>query len=181
MPHIHTEPGQHDHTVTAYIIRSDGGDPRALMHMHKKLNRLMPIGGHVELDETPWQSIAHELSEESGYELDDLKILQPPGVIRALSRVALHPYPVAMNTHDFFDDRAGEHFHSDTAYAFVANGGPGHDVGEGESTDLRWLSESELDAIKSELIFENTREIYKFIFETCLRHWEQADASTYRK
>jgi len=64
MAHIHTAPNQHDHTVTAYIIRIDKDEPRALLHMHKKLNVLLPVGGHIELDETPWAAMAHELEEE---------------------------------------------------------------------------------------------------------------------
>lgn len=71
MPHIHTKPGQYDHTVTAYIVRTDGDDPKVLLHMHRKLGMLLPPGGHVELDETPWAAMAHELTEESGYTLDE--------------------------------------------------------------------------------------------------------------
>ena len=53
MPHIHTEPGQHDHTVGAFIICLGNNSPKILLHMHKKLNKLLPIGGHIELNEAP--------------------------------------------------------------------------------------------------------------------------------
>ena len=181
MPHIHTEPGQHDHTVTAYIVRIDTDQPRALVHMHKKLGKLMPIGGHVELDETPWRSMAHELREEAGYDMVDLRILQPVNRIKALARVILHPYPVAMNTHNFFDDRVGEHYHSDTAYAFVANGAPGHKVGDGESTDLRWLGQKELANLREDQIFINNREVSDFIFQTVLSTWEAVDTAEFER
>jgi ADP-ribose pyrophosphatase YjhB (NUDIX family) len=175
MPHIHTDPGQYDHTVTAYIVRVDGDEPRALLHMHKKLGKLMPIGGHVELTETPWESIAHELSEESGYELEDLTILQPRDRVKSLARAVLHPVAVVSNTHNFFDDRPGEHFHSDTAYAFVAETNPTHSVAAGESDDLRWLSQVELARQNSNDLFENNRQIYNHIFDVCLKDWERVN------
>ena len=71
MPHIHTAPNQHDMTVSAYIILRDGEDLKCLVHLHKKVGKLMQIGGHIELDETPWQSVVHELFEESGYDYRD--------------------------------------------------------------------------------------------------------------
>ena len=60
MPHIHTEPGQVDTTVTMYLFRERNGVLETMLHMHKKLGKLMPIGGHVELDETIWQAVAHD-------------------------------------------------------------------------------------------------------------------------
>ena len=65
MPHIHTKPGQHDHTVSAFIVRLDGKQPRILLHRHKKSGVYMQFGGHIELHENPWQAISHELLEES--------------------------------------------------------------------------------------------------------------------
>ena len=58
MPHIHTEPGQHDQTVSAFIFRKVDGEYKAFLHMHRTLGTLMQVGGHVELDETPWGAIA---------------------------------------------------------------------------------------------------------------------------
>ena len=63
MAHIHDQPNQHDLTACAFIIRQVDGEWRCLVHMHKKLGKLLQIGGHVELHETPWQSVAHELRE----------------------------------------------------------------------------------------------------------------------
>ncbi len=61
MPHLHTAPNQHDMTVSIYIIHRVGDEWRCLVHMHRKLGFLMQVGGHIELDETPWQSVEHEL------------------------------------------------------------------------------------------------------------------------
>lgn len=133
MPHIHTRPGQHDHTVTGYIVRTDGSEPRALLHMHKKFDILLPVGGHIELDENPWQAICHELLEESGYDISQLRILQPPGMLQKLSGATIHPYPLVLNTHAI----TPEHFHSDTAFGFIASKSPVHAIEDSESSDIR--------------------------------------------
>ncbi len=175
MPHIHTEPNQHDHTVTGYIIRTDTPEPRALLHMHKKLGILLPIGGHIELHETPWQAIAHELVEESGYTLDQLQLLQPLDIISNLTGVALHPYPLVLNTHSITDD----HFHSDIAYGFTAIDDPAQAIGETESADIRWLDASELQELSEDVIRPNTKEVYNFLFETALAKWQQVSPTRF--
>ena len=53
MGHIHTEAGQIDQTVTAYVLRREGDEVYIMLHQHKKIQKLLPVGGHVELDETP--------------------------------------------------------------------------------------------------------------------------------
>lgn len=142
MPHIHTKSGQHDVTVSAYIIRrGEDSEWRCLVHMHKKIDMLMQIGGHIELDQTPWQAIVVELREEAGYEPAELDIAQW-AVVPKLDRTITHPLPLLMNTH-----MAGEtHYHSDTCYGFVARNVPHHAAAEGESSDLRWLTLLELQA-----------------------------------
>lgn len=54
MPHIHNQPGQHDATVSAYIILNEDGQWKCMVHYHKKMDILMQIGSHVELTENPW-------------------------------------------------------------------------------------------------------------------------------
>ena len=175
MPHIHTEKNQHDLTVTAYIIRTDTPEPKALVHMHKKLSRLLPIGGHVELLETPWQAIGHELEEESGYILDQLKIVQPVSRITHLSAVNQHPYLLSMNTHTISET----HLHTDIEYGFVTDQDPRSALADGESVDLRWLTRAELVALDESVIYENTKEIYLFFFDEVLAHWDTVDTGEF--
>ena len=176
MPHIHTANGQHDHTVTAYIIRTDTSEPMALVHMHKKLHKLLPVGGHIELSETPWQAMAHEIQEESGYELSDLVLLQPVSRIKHLSGVALHPYPLNVNAHSI----TRTHFHSDMAYGFIASSEPSGSIEDAESTDLRWLTQTELGGLQEPDIFLNTKETYSFMFTECLGNWERIPAVAFQ-
>ena len=175
MPHIHTEENQHDLTVTSYIVRVDTPEPKALLHMHRKLNVLLPVGGHVELDETPWQAMAHELTEESGYTLSQLQILQPQSRIKKISNVVQHPYPLSMNTHEIPDG----HYHTDIQYGFVTTEDPSVQINEGESSDLRWVTQKELSTLSSELIYEGTREIYTFMFDEALAKWDKVDTNDF--
>lgn len=175
MPHIHTEKNQHDLTVTAYILRVDTPEPMALLHMHKKLNILLPVGGHVELDETPWQAISHELTEESGYQLNQLHILQPRSRIKTMTKVVQHPYPLSMNTHDI----TSEHYHTDIEYGFITTENPRLEIEEEESADVRWVTKQELYDLPSNMIFDNTREIYSFLFTEALVNWDKIDVSDF--
>lgn len=174
MPHIHTKPGQHDHTVSAYIIRLDGDEPRILLHRHKKMGVYMQFGGHVELNETPWQAISHELWEESGYSLGQLSILQPKQRITKLTRSTSHPQPVNINTHSV--DSEGKHFHTDVVYAFVTYENPRSTPGDGESSDIRSFTKAELQSLSPQEVFENVREIGQFILEGPLNNWDKIPA-----
>jgi 8-oxo-dGTP pyrophosphatase MutT (NUDIX family) len=107
MPHIHTRQNQHDMTISAYIVWWDSNDWRCLVHFHKKVEVLMQIGGHIELDETPWQTVAHELKEESGYNLEDLDVLQYTSDSLKEAGNITHPTPLLVNTHNVGNDHDG--------------------------------------------------------------------------
>ena len=177
MPHIHTQDGQHDATVSLFIIRYHDDEPLAMLIMHKKLGSLMMPGGHIELDETPWASAAHEAEEEAGYALEELSVLQPTLRLKMWSEAKVHPQPFLSQTHRV----VGEHFHSDLGYVLIANDTPSSPPGEGESTDIRWLSAAEIENLPEELIMPNIREIYQYIFGELLvgEQWETVPATKY--
>lgn len=179
MAHIHTDHGQHDHTASGFIIRTDFDEPKLMMHMHKKLGVYLQFGGHVELDENPWQAVCHELLEESGYEVDQLEILQPKDRIKKLGgdSVALHPVSVCHNTHAF--DERREHFHTDSAYAFVTSEEPKNATGEGESDLIRYVTRDELAKMGGGETYENIVTVGLFIFDTCLPKWERVQAGEF--
>ena len=64
----------------------------------------MQIGGHIELDETPWQSMAHELGDETGYQLPELTLLQPFDTVPSIGDAIVHPVPFLVNTHNVGND-----------------------------------------------------------------------------
>ncbi len=63
MAHIHEKI---DFTVAVFIVR----DGKVLLVHHRKLNKWLPIGGHIELDEDPEQAALREAQEESGFEVE---------------------------------------------------------------------------------------------------------------
>ena len=63
MPHIHK---LIDFTVSCYIVYQG----KVLLAHHKKLNKWLPVGGHVELDEDTDQALRREVEEETGLEVE---------------------------------------------------------------------------------------------------------------
>jgi 8-oxo-dGTP pyrophosphatase MutT (NUDIX family) len=177
MAHIHTQPGQHDHTASAYIIRTDFDEPKIMLHLHRKIGKYLQFGGHVELHETPWQAVAHELREESGYDIDQLRILQPEQRVKQLSDAVIHPQPAAHSTHPF--GGGTDHFHTDIGYAVVAVEPPRHLPEDGESTTIKLLTRSELAAMPESDLPDNVKQIGLFIFDYCLKHWESVPATEF--
>lgn len=180
MPHIHTKPGDHDHTASAYVYRLDGDEPRLILHFHRKLHKYMQYGGHIELNETPWQAIVHELREESGYEMSQLKILQPKQRMNPLKNRKLHPYPLYQLTHDIdTGDIVGPHFHTDIAYAFITKEEPHLAISEAESSKLKLLTRDELAKMNMNETTESVRAAGLFGFDVCLKQWEAVDPAEF--
>ena len=63
MSHIHE---LIDFVVNIYIVYKD----KVLLIHHKKLNKWLPIGGHIELDEDPEKTLFREVKEECGLEIE---------------------------------------------------------------------------------------------------------------
>jgi 8-oxo-dGTP pyrophosphatase MutT (NUDIX family) len=63
MAHIHKKI---DFTVAVFIVKNG----KVLLVHHRKLNKWLPIGGHIELDEDPEQAALREAREESGFEVE---------------------------------------------------------------------------------------------------------------
>src|SRR5438045_9242796 len=63
MAHIHEKI---DFTVAIFVVHND----QILLIHHRKLDKWLPIGGHIELDEDPEQAALREAREESGLEIE---------------------------------------------------------------------------------------------------------------
>lgn len=176
MAHIHTEPGQHDHTVSIYLIRTDFSEPKIMLHFHSKIGAFAQFGGHVELHETPWQAAIHELSEETGYTMAQLQLLQPAERMNSISGAVIHPQPVAHATMGY--PSYGSHFHTDSVYAFTAENTPLGNPREGESTDIRLFSRAEI--AEQQDIDPITRQIALYILDKVFPNWEQVSPSEFQ-
>jgi len=158
MAHIHTEHGQHDATVSFFIVRTDTCKPTIMLHKHKKIGKLMMFGGHVELGENPWEAALHEITEETGYAHHQLRILQPYHRIMKMDGAKVHPTPVVYSTKEY-PKAESLHFHTDATYALLADGAPEGQPEDGESMDIRLVTLEELNAIPDDEIVEAWREI----------------------
>jgi 8-oxo-dGTP pyrophosphatase MutT (NUDIX family) len=61
--HIHEKI---DFTVAIFVVH----EGRILLIHHRKLDKWLPLGGHIELDEDPEQAALREAKEESGLEVE---------------------------------------------------------------------------------------------------------------
>ena len=53
-------------TATCFIVNED----RVLLHFHKKLDKWLPVGGHIDRDELPHKAAEREAREESGLKVE---------------------------------------------------------------------------------------------------------------
>ncbi len=176
MAHIHTLPGQYDLTVSAYVIRYENGHPLLLLHRHKVLGVWMQPGGHVELTEDPWQAVAHELCEETGYDLAQMKILQPAVRPPRLPGVKLHPLPACLRSFPFGDL---DHQHTDLSFVFATDQVPLGRPGQGESTAFRWVDREALIALPAAETYEDVRTLGLYIIDTLLNAWEAVEVGEF--
>jgi len=63
MAHIHEKI---DFTVAIFVVHSG----KILLIHHRKLDKWLPLGGHIELDEEPEQAALREAKEESGLDVE---------------------------------------------------------------------------------------------------------------
>jgi 8-oxo-dGTP pyrophosphatase MutT (NUDIX family) len=63
MPHIHEKI---DFTVAIFVVHN----AKVLLIHHRKLDKWLPLGGHIELDEDPEHAALREAREESGLDVE---------------------------------------------------------------------------------------------------------------
>lgn len=111
------------HITVGCFILDDAADRLLLLH-HKRLDRWLQMGGHVERDETPLAAALREAREESA--LDDLTL-----VVDRIFDLDVHPIPAAKGEpdHHHYDVRYLARTANPAAIAFDPN----------ESNDLSWV------------------------------------------
>jgi 8-oxo-dGTP pyrophosphatase MutT (NUDIX family) len=135
MPHIHDKI---DLTASAYIVYND----KVLLIHHKKLDKWMQVGGHVELDETPDQALLREIKEETGLSVDVLSE-KPAGIDYPPAHVTLW----TPNRIGYFKFGDVDHYHIDLTYYARAHSDKAL-LEEDGANAIRWFSEAELDEPK---------------------------------
>ena len=132
MAHIHEKI---DFTVAIFVVHQG----KILLIHHRKLNKWLPLGGHIELDEDPEIAALREAKEESGFDVElvgDRPPTTEPGT-RALIA------PRFLDIHRINDT----HEHIGMIYwARPKNGSV--TLATLEHHAIRWCSVSELDALR---------------------------------
>jgi 8-oxo-dGTP pyrophosphatase MutT (NUDIX family) len=132
MAHIHEKI---DFTVAIFVVR----DGEVLLIHHRKLDKWLPLGGHVELDEDPEQAAVREAREESGLDIELLGERPPttePGT-RALIA------PRFLDIHRITDT----HEHIGMIYWARPRSGE-TTLATAEHYHIRWCSTSDLDQLR---------------------------------
>jgi len=136
MAHIHQKI---DFTVAIFIVHN----AKVLLVHHRQLDKWLPLGGHIELDEDPEQAALREAKEESGLEVELLGERAPttePGT-RALITPRFLDIHRINDTHEHIGmlywarlKRAGNAAVAELAVA--------------EHHNIRWCSVAELETLK---------------------------------
>src|SRR5712672_1277261 len=132
MAHIHEKI---DFTVAIFVVH----DAKILLIHHRKLDKWLPLGGHVELDENPEQAALREAKEESGLDVE-LAGERPPTTepgTRALIA------PRFLDIHRISDT----HEHIGMIYFARVKGGD-LTLAAAEHHDIRWIAAEQLDQLQ---------------------------------
>ena len=132
MAHIHEKI---DFTVAIFIVR----DGKVLVIHHKKLDRWLPLGGHIELDEDPEQAALRETKEESG--LDVELIGERPPTTGPGTRALIRPR--------FLDIHRISETHEHIGMIYFARPKSGQTtLAPAEHHAIRWCDARELDELQ---------------------------------
>jgi 8-oxo-dGTP pyrophosphatase MutT (NUDIX family) len=132
MAHIHEKI---DFTVAIFVVHNG----KVLVIHHRKLDKWLPLGGHVELDEDPEQAALREAKEESGLDVELLG--ERPPTTGAGTRALIAPR--FLDIHRITDT----HEHIGMIYwARPRNGSL--TLAADEHHDIRWCSAADLDKLQ---------------------------------
>ena len=129
MAHIHE---LIDFVVNIYIVFEN----KVLLIHHKKLDRWLSIGGHIELDEDPEEALFREVKEECGLEIEVLS--EKPSIQSERTKFLLSP--------TFLDIHKISETHRHIALCYFAKAESSKVIlNKEEHNDIRWFDKKELD------------------------------------
>ena len=133
MPHIHEKI---DFTVAIFVV-SDG---KVLLVHHRQLDKWLPLGGHIELDEDPEMAAYREAREESGLEVELIGERPPTSEPGTRALIA----PRFLDIHRINPT----HEHIGLLYWARPKGNPSLTLASQEHHHIRWCSPEDLDQLK---------------------------------
>ncbi|MBA2727607.1 MAG: NUDIX hydrolase [Parachlamydiaceae bacterium] len=145
--------------ATTYVVDQD----KILMIFHRKLNKWLPPGGHVDPNEAPSEAAIREVFEETGYDIElvsDEKVWVQRWNAGSLPR----PYMCLLEEIPVHNGSPA-HQHIDFIYLGRLVGGDAK-INEREVQSMRWFTLEEVDALQSDVeIFEETQQVIRKILE----------------
>jgi 8-oxo-dGTP pyrophosphatase MutT (NUDIX family) len=132
MAHIHEKI---DFTVAIFVVR----DGKVLLIHHRKLNKWLPLGGHIELDEDPEMAALREAKEESGLEVELLG--QRPPTTEPGTRALIAPRFLDIHRISDTHEHIGMMYWARPKTGSVA-------LAREEHHDIRWCSSADLDTLQ---------------------------------
>ena len=136
MAHIHEKI---DFTVAIFVVH----EGKVLLIHHRKLDKWLPLGGHIELDEDPETAALREAKEESGLEVQ--LVGERPPTTEPGTRALIAPR--FLDIHRITDT----HEHIGMIYWARPKSGGDALVAEfatEEHHDIRWCSPADLDRLR---------------------------------
>lgn len=145
-------------TASTFVVDSRN---RVLLMWHKRLERWMPPGGHVDENELPEETAKRECKEETGLDVEIVGDTQPDvfGPHSDEGRMMKKPFAMLLENIPASPSR-GEpaHLHMDFLYrAKPVDEGAMLTMQPDEMDELRWFTLEEIDAIDDAKIFKNVR------------------------
>ena len=155
MAHIHE---MIDFTTSAFVLHPT--EKKLLLLKHRKIGKWLQPGGHIELDENPWEALKHELLEETGLALNKCELLLQTSQPNARGSEVL-PLPFHINQHPFNE----KHQHIDLCYLLRANTQTLTEKPDGADA-IKWLSRTEIKKLNTDQeLFDGTYDICEWIFK----------------
>ncbi len=142
-------------TATVYILQ----DQEVLLLFHPKLQKWLPPGGHIEVNETPSECARRETQEETGLEIEFIKE-EHLWLNYANAYSTERPFMCLIENIPAHRDQP-PHQHIDFIYLARPIGGTllTHE-------QLRWFSLPKIELLESEVeIFAETKETINKLFE----------------
>lgn len=122
-----------DLTVCGYIFDKD----KVLLIHHNKLNLWLPVGGHIDENETPDQALLREIEEEVGLNVEILNQTLLPDGGNMKKHLAI---PFYVNLHS-----VGDHDHVGFYYICKALNPEKLKIASKELKNFQWIGKGELD------------------------------------
>lgn len=123
-------------TVSIYIIHKD----KVLLHLHKKAKKILPLGGHIEINESPEEACIREAQEESGLKI---KLYNPLNTELENFCELVGEKLLINPMYTILGEINPQHYHIDFVYYATANSFDTR-PGAGESNLLKWYNKEDL-------------------------------------